>query len=58
MAETEEDTTPERFGATSMRLNSVIVRIWAKLFRAGSVWDFFDLVGDSLEEYADLLDRH
>ncbi|KIW32508.1 uncharacterized protein PV07_04045 [Cladophialophora immunda] len=56
LAETEQEPALEHLGATSVRLNSLVVRVWAKIFRAGSVWDFVDLVGDSLEEYADLLD--
>ncbi|KIX94344.1 uncharacterized protein Z520_10054 [Fonsecaea multimorphosa CBS 102226] len=56
VAETEHGCAVDSVSGTNVRLNSVVVRVWSKIFRAGSVWEFVDLVGDSLEEYADLLE--
>ena len=37
-------------------LNVVIVRLWARLYQLSSVWEMVNLIGKSLNMYADLLE--
>lgn len=39
------------------RLSTIVVRVWAKLFRSDSIWEMVDLIGRSLNAYADLLEK-
>lgn len=55
VAETEYKASRQQLFANNKILGSIIVRLWAKLFRFDSVWEMVDLIGRSLRVYADLL---
>jgi hypothetical protein len=55
VAETEFNASRSQLFANNRVLGSIVVRLWAKLFRSDSVWEMVDLIGRSLRVYADLL---
>lgn len=57
IAETEYNAPTEQLFAHNKRMSAIVVRLWAKLFRADSIWEMVDLVGRSLRVYADLLEN-
>ncbi|KAI5304083.1 hypothetical protein KEM56_006870 [Ascosphaera pollenicola] len=40
------------------RLSVAVVRVWSKTFKGNTSWPIVDLIGSSLEIYADLLEEH
>lgn len=44
--------------ATNTRLSAAITRLWARLFTADYIWDMVNLIGRSLDSYADLLEQN
>lgn len=40
------------------RLSVAVVRVWSKTFKGNTSWPIVDLIGSSLEIYADLLEKH
>lgn len=57
VAETEYNVSSEQIIQRKERLNAITVRLWAKLYQASSVWEMVNLIGQSLNLYADLLER-
>lgn len=43
--------------ATNTRLSAAVTRLWARLFTADYIWEMVNLIGRSLNSYADLLER-
>ena len=56
VAETEYSVTAQQFPESSRHLAAIVVKVWAKLFRADSIWEMVDLIGRSLRAYAALLE--
>jgi hypothetical protein len=56
VAETEYKTRYEQILGLKHQLSSRVVRLWAKLYQADSVWQMVNLIGDSLNIYANLLE--
>jgi hypothetical protein len=57
VAETEFNAPRERLLENNRYLSAVIARVWAKLFRADSIWEMVHMIGRSLRLYADLLEN-
>ncbi|KAJ5221520.1 uncharacterized protein N7469_010407 [Penicillium citrinum] len=43
--------------ATNTRLSAAVTRLWARLFSADYIWEMVNLIGRSLNSYADLLEQ-
>jgi len=56
VAETDYDAPRDFLMENSSRLAAIVVRVWAKLFRSDSVWEMVEMIGKSLNAYADLLE--
>jgi hypothetical protein len=56
VAETEYAAPEEVLLKDEKRLSAVVVRVWARLFRSDDIWEMVDVIGRSLEVYADLLE--
>ena len=56
VAETEYIVAAHQFPESSRHLAAIVVKVWAKLFRADSIWEMVDLIGRSLRAYAALLE--
>lgn len=57
LAETEFVVTTDQLFENPRRLSSVVLRVWAKLFRPDTLWEMIDIIGKSLILYADMLER-
>ncbi|KAF2096086.1 hypothetical protein NA57DRAFT_43536 [Rhizodiscina lignyota] len=55
--ETEFGAPAEELLLNERRLSSIVVKLWAKLFRPDSVWELVDLIGTSLNAYGNMLER-
>ena len=44
-------------GPKIRKLSIAVVRVWAKTFKGNTSWAIVELIGASLEIYADLLER-
>ena len=42
--------------ATNTSLGAAVTRLWARLFTADYIWEMVNLIGRSLNSYADLLE--
>ncbi|KAK1761856.1 hypothetical protein QBC33DRAFT_574672 [Phialemonium atrogriseum] len=59
VAETNFRRGPDKIMREKALLSSEVVRLWATLYKSESVWEMVDLIGLSLNAFADLLeDRH
>lgn len=58
VAETEYEVSYEELVGRRGSLNAQTVRLWARLYQSKSVWEMVDLIGASLNIYADLLEEH
>ncbi|KAL3455019.1 hypothetical protein BJX64DRAFT_295456 [Aspergillus heterothallicus] len=56
LAEADYKQTPDQFMQRRETMSAQSVRLWATLYHCDSVWELVDLIGQSLEVYADLLD--
>ena len=56
VAETEYKSPREHLLETNTRLSAIVTRLWAKLFGSEAIWEMLDLIGRSLNSYADLLE--
>lgn len=56
IAENEYKMSYERILEQKHRLSAMVVRLWAKLYQLKSVWQTVNLIGESLNIYADLLE--
>jgi hypothetical protein len=56
VAETEYKVSCERILQQKTRLSAMTVRLWAKLYQSSSVWETVNLIGKSLQIYAELLE--
>lgn len=57
VVETDWKVSCEDILQTKALLHAMIVRLWARLYQSGSVWEMVNLIGKSLNAYADLLER-
>jgi hypothetical protein len=55
VAEAEYKVKCEQIWGNKAGLSAVIVRLWARLYQSSSVWEMVNLIGKSLDIYADLL---
>lgn len=56
IAETEYAAPPEQPVRNGKHLSAAVVRLWAKLFRSDSIWQMIDVIGRSLNIYADMIE--
>lgn len=56
VAETEHAASEADLLGHNKYLSAVVVRIWARLFRADDIWEMVNLIGRSLEVYANMLE--
>lgn len=56
VAETEYAAPPEQPIRNGKHLSAAVVRLWAKLFRSDSIWQMIDVIGRSLNIYADMIE--
>lgn len=56
IAETEYAASPEQQIGNGKHLSAAVVRLWAKLFRSDSIWQIIDVIGRSLNIYADMIE--
>lgn len=56
IAETEYATPAEQPIGDGKHLSAAVVRLWAKLFRSDSIWQMIDVIGRSLNIYADMIE--
>ncbi|KIW69994.1 hypothetical protein PV04_02306 [Phialophora macrospora] len=56
VAETEYKVSCEQILQQKARLSAMTVRLWAKLYQSSSVWETVNLIGKSLQIYAELLE--
>lgn len=56
VAEDKYKTSYESILEQKPRLSAMVVRLWAKLYQSKSVWQTVNLIGESLNIYAELLD--
>lgn len=56
IAETEYATPPGEPVGSGRHLSAAVVRLWAKLFRSDSIWQMIDVIGRSLNMYADMIE--
>lgn len=54
--ETQQDATREWLLANNARLSAIVTRLWARLFTADYIWELVNLIGRSLESYANILE--
>ncbi|KAJ5089703.1 hypothetical protein N7532_008387 [Penicillium argentinense] len=55
--EVQHGVTREWLLATNTRLSAAVTRLWARLFTADYIWEMVNLIGRSLNSYADLLEQ-
>ncbi|KAJ5613229.1 hypothetical protein N7510_006423 [Penicillium lagena] len=55
--EVQHGVSREWLLATNTRLSAAVTRLWARLFTADYIWEMVNLIGRSLNSYADLLER-
>ncbi|KAJ5303248.1 hypothetical protein N7476_010047 [Penicillium atrosanguineum] len=55
--EVQHGVSREWLLATNTRLSVAVTRLWARLFTADYIWEMVNLIGRSLNSYADLLER-
>ena len=56
IAETEYAPPPDQPIESGKHLSAAVVRLWAKLFRSDSIWQMIDVIGRSLNIYADMIE--
>ncbi|RFU27208.1 hypothetical protein B7463_g9137, partial [Scytalidium lignicola] len=56
VAETAYNVSCEEILQRKESLSAITVRLWARLYQSSSVWEMVDLIGRSLNTYADLLE--
>ncbi|OCT49697.1 putative C2H2 transcription factor [Cladophialophora carrionii] len=56
VAETEYKASCQQILQQKNRLSAMTVRLWAKLYQSSSVWETVNLIGRSLQIYAELLE--
>ncbi|KAI0968305.1 hypothetical protein F4678DRAFT_197226 [Xylaria arbuscula] len=56
VAEAEYKISAEKLAEQKGRLSAIIVRLWARLYQVDSVWQMVNVIGRSLNLYADLLE--
>ena len=56
VAETEHAAPSTHLLQDNKQLSTIVVRVWARLFRADDIWEMVNLIGRSLEVYANMLD--
>lgn len=56
ITETEYASPPDLPIANGKHLSAAVVRLWAKLFRSDSIWQMIDVIGMSLNIYADMIE--
>lgn len=56
ITETEYAALPEMPIGNGKHLSAAVVRLWAKLFRSDSIWQMIDVIGRSLNMYADMIE--
>lgn len=54
--EVQHGVTRDWLLATNTRLSAAVTRLWARLFTADYIWEMVNLIGRSLDSYADLLE--
>ncbi|KAJ5916978.1 hypothetical protein N7504_000993 [Penicillium tannophilum] len=54
--EVQHGVSREWLMATNTRLSAAVTRLWARLFTADYIWEMVNLIGRSLDSYADLLE--
>lgn len=54
--EVQHGVSREWLLATNTRLSAAVTRLWARLFTADYIWEMVNLIGRSLNSYADLLE--
>lgn len=57
VAEAEYKSSAEQLAQQKQYLATKIVRLWARLYRADNVWQMVNIIGQSLNIYADLLEQ-
>ncbi|KAJ5923649.1 hypothetical protein N7454_008894 [Penicillium verhagenii] len=55
--EVQHGVSREWLLATNTRLSAAVTRLWARLFTADYIWEMVNLIGRSLNSYADLLEE-
>lgn len=55
--EVQHGVSREWLLATNTRLSAAVTRLWARLFTADYIWEMVNLIGRSLNSYADLLEK-
>ncbi|KAJ5287282.1 hypothetical protein N7478_002968 [Penicillium angulare] len=55
--EVQHGVSREWLLATNTRLSAAVTRLWARLFTADYIWEMVNLIGRSLDSYADLLEQ-
>ncbi|KAJ5168455.1 uncharacterized protein N7482_004049 [Penicillium canariense] len=55
--EVQHGVSREWLLATNTRLSAAVARLWARLFTADYIWEMVNLIGRSLNSYADLLEQ-
>lgn len=55
--EVQHGVSREWLLATNTRLSTAVTRLWARLFTADYIWEMVNLIGRSLDSYADLLEQ-
>ena len=55
--ETHHDLSREWLLANNTRISAMVTRLWARLFTADYIWEMVSLVGQSLNSYADILEK-
>lgn len=56
--EVQHGVSREWLLATNTRLSAAVTRLWARLFTADYIWEMVNLIGRSLDSYADLLEQN
>jgi len=56
--EVQHGVSREWLLATNTRLSAAVTRLWARLFTADYIWEMVNLIGRSLNSYADLLESN
>ncbi|KAJ5679214.1 hypothetical protein N7462_007458 [Penicillium macrosclerotiorum] len=54
--EVQHGVSREWLLATNTRISAAVTRLWARLFTADYIWDMVNLIGRSLNSYADLVE--
>lgn len=55
--ETQHEVSREWLLENNTRLGATVTRLWARLFTADYIWDIVNLVGQSLNSYAEILEN-